>query len=31
VTHPLIGDSTISVTCTTCHNGHPGQVILNRI
>jgi hypothetical protein len=23
VTHPLIGDSTLSITCTTCHNGHP--------
>ena len=31
VTHPLIGDSTISITCTTCHNGHLGQVVLNRI
>src|SRR5580765_4989635 len=27
VTHPLIGDSTLAITCTTCHNGHarPGD------
>ena len=31
VTHPLIGDSTLSITWTTCHNGHLGQVVLNRI
>jgi len=23
VTHPLIGDSTLAINCTTCHNGHP--------
>lgn len=23
VTHPLIGDSTLSITCMTCHKGQP--------
>ena len=23
VTHPLIGDSTLSITCVTCHRGQP--------
>jgi hypothetical protein len=23
VTHPLIGDSTLSITCVTCHKGQP--------
>ena len=23
VTHPLMGDSTLSITCITCHNGQP--------
>ena len=23
VTHPMIGDSVLSVTCTTCHKGQP--------
>ena len=23
VTHPLIGDSTLAITCITCHKGQP--------